>query len=139
MGASGEHEAESTLTISRHEEAPRVARRFAREVTVDVLDADATETLELLVSELVAATLGPGDDELEMTVVVLPDVVRVELIDTSDLPGAPDTSSVRTMPTEVDRFRAAIFARLADGTGAHRTDHGCRHWLELRRRPRARR
>jgi hypothetical protein len=134
MGTSGDHEVESRLIISGHDAAPRVARRFARETAAAALYRDAVETLELLVSELVTAAMGDRDAVLEVSVAVRSDLVRVELLD----------ASVRTPPppaitTEIDRFRAAILARLADGTGAHMTEDGCRHWLELRRRPRARR
>ena len=128
MGTSSDHVVESTLIIARNDEAPRVARRFARQAAAAALDADAAETLELLVSELVSAADGDRDTVLELSVAVHPDVVRVELLDASIHTPRPSA-----LPTEIDRFRAAILARLADGTGAHMTDNGCNHWLEVRR------
>ena len=74
----------AALTLGSSDLAPRTARRFVSEVLRDAGYEDALDVVELLVTEVVTNAVLHARSDAQVVVHLLPDAVRVEVVDTDD-------------------------------------------------------
>lgn len=82
--------AEAGARFDQTETSPRAARRFVADTLAawDGTDEDLTDTVTLLVSELVTNAVGHAGSDVEVRVQLTPSTVRVEVTDTANATGA---------------------------------------------------
>jgi two-component sensor histidine kinase len=125
--ASGER---STRTLEAQPGAVSEARSWAAAVTRGLLDPDQTQSLRLIVSELVTNALRHGADgeRIDLAVTPKPEFLCVQVTD--DGPGlAPRPRALET--EEVGGFGLFFVEQLARRWGVTRENRRTRVWFEL--------
>jgi CheY-like chemotaxis protein len=75
---------DAAMTVGADKLAPRAARRFVDELLAEAGYDDVLDTVELLVTEVVTNAVLHARSEAKVVVRLLPDAVRVEVIDNDD-------------------------------------------------------
>jgi DNA-binding NarL/FixJ family response regulator len=117
----------ASLTVTPDPASPRAARRFVDEVLQDLGYDDVLDTVQLLVTEVATNAVVHARTGAEVVVVLLPDAVRVEVVDVDDSfpvrrrPG-PDQPGGRGFE---------LVERLSRAWGIDMLDVGKRTWFEV--------
>jgi len=131
MAAAVEAQGErSTRTLDALPGAVSEARRWVASVTHGLLDADQTQSLRLIVSELVTNALRHGADgeRIDLAVTPKPQFLCVQVTD--DGPGlAPRPRALE--PDEEGGFGLFFVEQLARRWGVTRENRRTRVWFEL--------
>jgi DNA-binding response OmpR family regulator len=132
VGAVEQLLAESRHHFEQDATSPRAARRFVSEVLTDWDDGDLTDTVTLLVSELVTNAVVHAGSDVEVSVRLTATAARVEVTDTSAEAIAP-----RDAGSDEDSGRGlALVGTLARRWGVRPApDGGKTVWFEIDRDP----
>ena len=119
--------------VRRQLPAMRESGREARRLATAALDrwesAPAADTVELLVTELVANAVLHAGSAPEVAVLLLPDAIRIEVADDSPELPAPRAAG----PTATSGRGMGLIEALATRWGAERTVSGKTVWVEVER------
>ena len=123
---------EASRRFDQDTQTPRAARRFVTQALTGVDDDDLTDTITLLVSELVTNAVLHAGSDVEVSVRLTARAARVEVTDASAQDVAP-----RTAATEEDSGRGlALVGNLARRWGVRPAAGGGKTvWFEVDRDP----
>ena len=121
--------AEERVRLEREPTAPRAARRFVDETLRRWDCAEAIETIELLVSELVTNALLHAESVADVAVILRPDAIRVEVGD--DSPTPPERRHAKD--NEPSGRGIALVEVLSSSWGVDGYDDGKVVWFEVPR------
>ena len=121
--------AEAGVTLGATLRSAGVARRFVAETLERWQCGDVLDTVMLLVSELVTNAVIHAGSDVDLSVRLLPDVVRVEVIDTSDVMPAPRDAADH----ETSGRGLAILDAMSSAWGVDPLPGGKRVWFEVPR------
>lgn len=121
--------AQRRVSLGREPQAPRQARRFVDETLRRWRCAEALETIELLVSELVTNAVLHAESPAEVAVVLHPERIRIEVTDGSTaLPQRREAA-----PVDPTGRGLALVEELATAWGVEVRDEGKTVWFEVPR------
>lgn len=123
---------ETRTQLERDAASPRAARRFVRDALSQWDLDELTDTVTLLVSELVTNAVVHAQSEVEVLVRLTPDAARVEVTDTSDVGLAPRDAN----EDETSGRGLALVATMARRWGVRAVPGGGKTvWFEVDRTP----
>ena len=117
------------LTLGSDDLAPRTARRFVSQLLRDAGYDDALDVVELLVTEVVTNAVLHARSEAEVVIRLLPDAVRVEVIDDDD--SFPVRR--RPRPDQPGGRGLDLVEQMSRSWGIDMLDVGKRTWFEVAR------
>lgn len=127
--AAGVSARSSSVTLEADRMAPRSARRFVNDVLADAGYGDVLDVVELLVTEVVTNAVLHARTQAEVVARLLPDAVRVEVIDRDD------SFPVRRRPSRDQPGGRGfdLVERMSRSWGIDMLEVGKRTWFEVAR------
>jgi DNA-binding NarL/FixJ family response regulator len=119
----------SSRTLEPDRASSAKARRFMEETLSRWACAELLDVVNLLVSELVTNAVVHGDSEAEVSVVLTPTALRVEVGDHNEFVPAPNDAG----QWETSGRGLALVESLSLGWGIERVPHGKVIWFEVER------
>jgi DNA-binding NarL/FixJ family response regulator len=129
MAAAQEALSQAGCTLAADLKSAREARAFVDEVLARWDAADTIDVVVLLVSELVTNAVVHAGSEVDLSVRLLPDVVRVEVVDTSPVIPSPQDADDH----DTSGRGLAIMDAMASAWGIDPLPDGKRVWFEVPR------
>ncbi len=121
--------AQRRVSLGHEPQAPRAARRFVDETLRRWRCAEALDTIELLVSELVTNAITHAASAAEVAVVLQPERIRIEVADEStELPKPREAG-----PRDASGRGLALVEELATAWGVDVRGEGKTVWFEVPR------
>jgi DNA-binding NarL/FixJ family response regulator len=118
-----------TTTLAADLSSPRAARRFVDDTLAGWETSEVLDTAELLVSEVVTNAVVHGHSDAQVSVRLLRDRVRVEVVDNAPVP----IRQPRHQPDATSGRGTALVEALSSAWGIEVLAGGKKVWFELQR------